>query len=176
MVHYAAGILPVTWHEGQLLFLVGKDHRDGYSDFGGKAERVDRGCSTHTAAREFYEETLGTVTSSKAVLAHMTTPGNSAMLRSSTQNGYDYYMYIVEVPFVPHLRASFRKVWKFLHSLSLSRVYVEKCDVQYVTWDMLQKMPKRPVFAKTIAAHKAFFDALASSSPLDWRQTLILPH
>ena len=41
--HYAAGILPMTWHAGEALFLVGKDLRDDtFSDFGGKCERCDK--------------------------------------------------------------------------------------------------------------------------------------
>ena len=37
-VHYAAGILPITWFEDTALFLVGKDLRDEtYSDFGASA-------------------------------------------------------------------------------------------------------------------------------------------
>lgn len=169
MVHYAAGILPITWHDGQLLFLVGRDLRDGFSDFGGKCERVDRGSSMHTAAREFYEETLGTVTSAKSVLQHMASPENCMLLRSSTQNGYAYYMFVTEIPYMPHLRSSFRKVLRFLQATNVQRVYVEKTDVQWVTWEMLQTMPQRPVFANTLALHKETLDALAASSPSTWR-------
>ena len=169
MVHYAAGVLPITWHDGQLLFLVGKDMREGYSDFGGKCERIDRGSPAHTAAREFYEETYGSVVSAKALLQHMTLPGRSLLLKSSTQNGYDYYMYVAEIPYIPHLRNSFRKQLRFLQSINMQRAYVEKTDVQYCTWEMLQTMAKRQVFANTIALHHSTMEALARSTPTTWR-------
>lgn len=172
MVHFAAGILPITFVDGSPLFLVGKDIRDGYSDFGGKCERVDRGNPMQTAAREFYEETLGTVVSAKALLHTMNSPGSCITLKSSTQNNYDYYMFIVEIPYLPHLRSSFRKVLKFLQSMAVQRLYVEKTDVQYVTWDLLQKMNKRPVFENTLALHQGVMEALASSSPQNWRSKL----
>lgn len=175
MVHYAAGILPITWHEGHLLFLVGRDLRDGWSDFGGKCERVDRGSAMHTAAREFYEETYGTVTSAKSLLQHMTCPENTVLMRSSTQNGYAYYMFLTEVPYMPHLRGTFRKVLRFLQTTSVQRVYVEKTDIQWVTWEMLQEMPKRPVFAATIALHKDTLDAIAASAPSTWRRAAATP-
>ena len=169
MVHYAAGILPITWHEGQLLFLVGKDMRDGYSDFGGKCERVDRGSPVNTAAREFYEESYGMVVSAKALQTHMNIPGSCLALKSSTQNGYDYYMYVVEVPYIPTLRTTFHKVLRFLQSVNIQRLYFEKLDVQYVTWEMLQTLPKRPVFENTLALHRHTIQALAASSPESWR-------
>lgn len=173
MVHYAAGILPITWHDGQPLFVVGLDVRDGWSDFGGKAERIDRGSSVNTAAREMYEETYGTITSVKALVQHMSAPGSSILLKSTTQNGYDYFMYVVEVPYMPHLRNSFHKVLKFLQTTNMQRVYVEKKDIQYVTWDMLQQMPKRPVFANTLMLHKEMMDLLAHSTPSTWRSVQV---
>lgn len=169
MVHFAAGVLPITFVDGVPLFLVGKDIRDGWSDFGGKAERVDKGNPSLCAAREFYEETLGTVVSARALLHTMTLPGSCLTLKSSTQNNYDYHMFIVEIPYLPHLRATFRKVLRFLQSANMNRMYVEKLDVQYVTWDMLEKLHKRPVFQKTIDLHRPLLQALATSTPHTWR-------
>ena len=169
MVHYAAGILPITWRDGVPLFLVGKDLRDGYSDFGGKCERVDRGNPVTTATREFYEETYGTVTTPKALMQRMATPSNYLCLKSSTQNGYDYYMFVVEIPYVPHLRSCFRKALKFLQSTNMQRVYVEKTDLQYVTWPVLQTIAKRPVFGTTLDLHRAALEFLSTSTPTTWR-------
>lgn len=171
--HYAAGILPITWHEGNVLFLVGKDIRNGYSDFGGKCERVDRGNPVHTAVREFYEESYGVVCTPKSLLQKMASPANYMMLKSSTQNGYEYYMYVVEIPYQPHLRSSFRKMYKFLQVTNIQRsVYLEKTDIQYVTLDMLHHMEKRPVFHNTLELHRHTMAALAQSTPETWRSTL----
>lgn len=169
MVHYAAGVLPITWIDNVPLFLVGRDLRDGWSDFGGKCERADRGNPMLTASREFYEETLGCVVSAKALYQTMNHPGSCVTLKSSTQNNYDYHMFIVEIPYIPHLRSAFRKVLRYLQSMPLQRAYVEKTDVQYVTWDMLQKMNKRPVFRNTLELHQGTLEALANSSPHTWR-------
>lgn len=169
MVHYAAGILPITWVDGTPLFLLGKDQRDGYSDFGGKSERVDRNNPMLTACREFYEETLGCVVSHKALFQTMTSPGSCITLKSSTQSNYEYWMYIVEIPYLPHLRSTFRKALRFLQSMPLQRMYIEKTDVQYVTWEQLCKINKRPVFRNTLELHRGIMDALATSTPHTWR-------
>lgn len=164
MVHYAAGILPVTWHDGQTLFLVGQDVRDrSWSDFGGKCERADRGDPFNTACREFYEETYGCVIDHRALRARLCA-ANSLVLRSRTQNGHPYYMYVVQVPYQPHLRNAFHKSLAFLRHKSLCKMFVEKTDVMWVTWAMLTSsdLVKRQVFKCTLDAHVGTLARLAS--------------
>ena len=169
MIHFAAGILPITWHEGVPLLLVGKDIRDNqsWSDFGGKAERIDRNDPIACAVREFYEETYGAVMCQKAMRLRMHSD-TSILLRSHTQNGYPYFCYVVEVPFMPHLRNAFGKTLAFLRSKNL-RMYIEKTDVQWTTWAMLQELLKRQVFANTLETHRPFFETLERSTPDEWR-------
>jgi hypothetical protein len=161
--HYAAGILPVTWFNKTALFLVGRDLRDDtYSDFGGKCERVDKNDALNTSVREFYEETLGTVLPTKALRQRML-PSNCLCLRSKTQNGHPYYMYVVEVAYMPHLRNTFHKAVAFLKYRNLHKVYVEKTDVQWVTWDTLVgSLPKRAVFASTVELHKHLLETVVA--------------
>lgn len=169
MVHYAAGIMPITWHEGSLLFLVGRDIRDAlWSDFGGKYERVDKCDPMNTAAREFYEETYGCLVDARALRQRMH-PCNCLLLRSRTQNGHPYFMFVVEMPYMPHLRSCFHKTLNFLRSKNLQKLYVEKTDVQWVTWPTLKSagLPKRPVFDATIAAHEATLNRLAAGESWD---------
>jgi 8-oxo-dGTP pyrophosphatase MutT (NUDIX family) len=164
MVHYAAGILPVTWHDGKLLFLVGQDVRDkSWSDFGGKCERVDRNDPMNTACREFYEETYGCVADARALRNRMCM-SNTLALRSRTQNGHPYWMFVVEVPYQAHLRNAFHKALGFLRHKNLCKVYVEKTDVRWVTWDMMRggDLLKRPVFKATLAAHEGVLRRLAA--------------
>lgn len=166
MVHYAAGILPVTWHEGQILFLVGQDVRDrSWSDFGGKCERPDRGDPFNTACREFYEETYGCVIDHRALRARLCA-ANSLVLRSRTQNNHPYFMFVVQVPYQPHLRNAFRKTLDFLRHKNLCKVFVEKTDVMWVSWAMLTSpdLVKRPVFKNTVDAHAGVLARLASRS------------
>ena len=160
--HYAAGILPVTWYEGTPLFLCGRDLRDDkYSDFGGKCERVDKNIALNTSVREFYEETLGMVLPAKALRQRMQ-PHNCLCLRSKTQNGHPYYMYVVEVAYMPHLRNAFHKTLNFLKYRNLHKIYVEKTDVRWVTWPTLcSELPKRAVFAATIEQHRHLLERVS---------------
>lgn len=164
MVHYAAGVLPISWtSNGTLLFLVGQDVRDlSWSDFGGKCERQDKDVMA-TAVREFYEETYGCLLDAKSLWQRMH-PSNYIQLRSRTQNNHPYFMYLVEVPWMPHLRNAFLKSLAFLKHKEMHRVYVEKTDVQWVTLEALRSpaLHKRSVFANTIDAHAAVFDKLAA--------------
>lgn len=173
MTHYAAGILPVTRYRGETLFLVGQDARDKlWSDFGGKCERVDRGDPVNTACREFYEETHGCVVDHRALRAHVAAP-TTPVLRGRTQNGHPYHMYLVEMPFRPHLRSTFLKSLAFLKYKNLCKFYIEKTDVQWVTWDVLvgDALPKRPVFAATLAAHPDVLRRAVAAGAADDRQT-----
>lgn len=160
--HYAAGILPITRYQGTALFLVGRDLRDDtYSDFGGKCEKVDRNDTLNTCVREFFEETLGMVLPAKALRQRMQ-PSNCLCLRSRTQNGHPYYMYVVEVAYMPHLRNAFQKALNFLKYRNLHKLYVEKTDVRWVTWDALVgELPKRAVFASTVEQHHELLERVA---------------
>jgi 8-oxo-dGTP pyrophosphatase MutT (NUDIX family) len=155
MVHYAAGILPVTWHEGRALFLVGQDVRDrSWSDFGGKCERVDKNDPMNTACREFYEETYGCVLDWR-MLRHRMHPGNCLSLRSRTQNQHPYWMFLVQMPYRPHLRNAFHRTLQFVRYKNLCKAFVEKIDLRWVTWEVLRgaQLAKRPVFQATLEAH-----------------------
>lgn len=167
MVHYAAGILPITWHEGQALFLVGQDVRDrSWSDFGGKCERVDKNDPLNTACREFYEETYGCVADHRA-LRHRLCSSNCLALRSRTQNNHPYWMFVVEIPYQPHLRNVFHKALAFLRHKNLCKLYVEKTDVQWVSWDTLRgaDLVKRPVFKATLETHSGVLARVAAGEP-----------
>lgn len=163
-MHYAAGILPVTWHDGELLFLVGQDVRDrSWSDFGGKSERVDRNDPLNTACREFYEETYGCVVDLRALRSRLCA-SNCLPLRGRTQNGHPYWMFVVEVPYQPHLRNAFAKALAFLRHKNLCKLYVEKTDVRWLPWSALRgdDLVKRPVFKATLDSHVTTLSRLAS--------------
>ena len=150
---YAAGVLPYTKVAGTTYFLVGKDIRDSsWSDFGGKCEEEDT-CPTDTAVREFYEETCGVVLDLRAVRARLC-PASRALL-SSTQNGHPYHMYVLEVPFLPHLRAVFRRQLAYLKHRKLYKKNVEKTDIQWASLASLLggRLLLRSVFESTVRAH-----------------------
>jgi hypothetical protein len=168
MKTYASGILPVTWINGVALFLVGEDVRDSsFSDFGGKMERYDRNIIA-TACREFYEETLGCIIDIKQMRARIN-PQTALMVRGRTQNQNSYFMYITEIPYIPHLRSTFHKLLGFFRAKNIQRMYVEKTDIQWVTLDMLKSMNKRSVFANTINMHMSTIEKIGTSSPSQWK-------
>lgn len=149
------------------MFLVGRDVRDAlWSDFGGKCERIDKCCPLNTATREFYEETYGCMVDARALRQRLY-PGNCLLLRSRTQNGHPYFMFVVEMPYMPHLRSSFHKALTFLRTKNLQKLYVEKTDVQWVSWSTLKSpdFPKRPVFDATITAHLGVLGRVAAGEP-----------
>lgn len=167
--NFAAGILPISFHENRILFLVGRDIRDGsFSDFGGKVERFDRGDPVATACREFYEETLGTVTGIKQIRARLNDE-TSIMLPGKTQNQNNYYMFITEVPYLPHLRSTFLKLTCFLRSKNVQRQLIEKTDLEYVDYENLKRVEKRGVFAKTLDSNAEIMTRIGKCTSEMWR-------
>lgn len=172
---YAAGILPFTRYRGKILWLIAEDVRDGtYSDFGGKAERLDAvdprmTPPEATAAREFLEETYGLVLSEQQLHAVFSTR-NYLLLMSTTRAQHPYYCYVVQVPFQPHLRDIIQKLLGFFRLRNVYRTFVEKTDVRWVTTaELFGSLPKRHVFANTIAAHRAKLEAMEHAS---WRDVV----
>ena len=166
---YAAGILPVCWHAGSVLFLVGRDVRDGtWSDFGGKSERFDRGDPITTACREFYEESLGCLYDNKQMRARLTAK-TAVLARSSTQNMHRYSMYVTEIPYSPGVSRIVESTVAFLRSKNLHRALVEKLEVRWVTLAELREMPKRMVFSRTIDLHAGLLDSIAAGGSIGWR-------
>jgi hypothetical protein len=180
MSAYSAGILPIAFKSGTdpPLFLIGKDLRcGGYSDFGGKAERQDRKNGLRspqfTACREAFEESYGTLGSIRQLLARMRHSTDYITLRGHTINQQAYFMHVVEIPYDPSLPTAFRNALHFVQQANMQKVYVEKVDIKFVTYDELMAIQKRPGFEKTIASYAAFFNAMQSSNVHTWRHTHI---
>jgi 8-oxo-dGTP pyrophosphatase MutT (NUDIX family) len=177
--HYAAGVLPIAWVDNlqtndatpKALFLVGRDVASGaWSDFGGKVERVDKDVAS-TAAREFWEETYGQVVDARAMRAKLV-PGECIPFESRTQNQHPYWTFLVEVPFLPHLRNAFAKQLAFLRHRNVYRTLIEKIDIMYVDWETLisDAFPKRSVFRDTLLQHRDLLAGIARSGPVQWAE------
>ena len=163
---YAAGILPFAVHGTTILFLVGKDAQDGsWSDFGGKVENVDR-TEIETAQREFNEETCGSVLELKALRVRMAVAQNFRMLTSCTQSKHPYYMYVLQIPYDSCVRPAFRRTVAFLRSARIHKRYVEKVDLQWVTWHELQTLTLRSVFQATVVRHQKLLRELGHTGRL----------
>ena len=145
---YAAGVLPVCWIGSQMFVLVGLDVRDGtWSDFAGKYEKRDKDIKW-TAAREFFEETYGCIIDARTMRQKL---DHAIEIRGKTQNHHPFYCYIVEVPFMPHLRHTFSNQLTFMKQCNVHRMYLEKNDIMYVSLDTLyNKLALRSVFRDTL--------------------------
>lgn len=179
--HYAAGVLPMTFIERgtRPIYLVGRDLRDlhgsspggsSWSDWAGKAERCDHGDPVHTAAREMWEETFGQLLSAKAMAARLKR-GRCVRLLSRTQNGNLFHFFVAVVPYRPDFCAAFERSLSFLQARCAgsgsgsARSMVEKIGAQWVTAGELfgEELPKRSVFAQTIAQHRGILSRLTDA-------------
>lgn len=157
--YYGAGIMAFARHpRGKVLVLLGKDVRidAGWSDMGGKAERCDKSDVIGTACREMYEETCGLVYDAKA-LRRFICPETAVLLLSRTQNGYPYFCFVIELPFIPSLAATYRKVVNFMHFRNIYRQFVEKTSLAYVCASKLfnDSFQKRSIFCATLNTNRA---------------------
>lgn len=163
----SAGILPFTRHNGEILFLLGKDVRDScYSDFGGKMENIDQHDPINTANREFYEETLGILSNSPFDLRQRI-KDLSVCVFGSTKNQHVYRMYLLEIPFDKNLPKQFKKNVSFLTYKNIGMNYIEKTDLVWCNFDELFRIPKRTVFAATIRSNIQILRRLSTES---WRK------
>lgn len=164
---YSAGILPFYLKNKSVYFLLGRDTpRDNvshWSDFGGRSESADNGRWDVTAAREFYEETIGSVMDIATIMSKLANKKNYLKIKSTTLNGSPYYMYLVKVPYKDY-RQTFQSTLSFIKymtkSIKLEYKYFEKTDIQWISLDTLTESIKitdnseiyqlRPVFKKTL--------------------------
>ena len=102
---WAAGVLPVSMHDGVPVVLLGLDAADKggkWSDFAGGGEPCDP-TPRDTALRELAEETGGAVHLTPAALDRPLLE-----LRDVTPSGKSLHRYVVRVPYDPDLPGRFR--------------------------------------------------------------------
>ena len=174
---YSAGILPFAIKNTSIYVLLGRDvpHPESnksnnandevgsWSDFGGRSEISDNGRWDYTAAREFYEETIGSIMDISTMISKLSNKKNYIKIKSITLNGFPYYMYLLKIPYKDY-RQNFQGTLSFIKyindSTKLDYKYFEKTDIQWISLDTLLEStrdetlyPLRPVFKKTISAN-----------------------
>jgi hypothetical protein len=163
-VRYSAGILPYTFDQnGKLLFLLGKDNDNDWSDFGGRCEFKDRNDPINTATREFYEESLGVILNIPETIKLI---NESNKIISKTLNGSPYYMYPIYIEYLNYSDL-FTKVSQFLKyqfDSSITSKVIEKVSIRWVSIDTLLNcienkdsstpISLRGVFYRTISQFK----------------------
>jgi hypothetical protein len=159
---YSAGILPYTIVDNTPYFLLGRDTTDGtWSDFGGRCEPIDQGKAENTACREFYEETAGSVLDFR-ICKNQLKYNKSHIIISNTKNNWDYLMFLLRIPYV-YYRKTFRRTITFLKYIKANKKYLEKEDIQWVSYQTIlnslnddkitNQIILREVFKETIKKH-----------------------
>tara|TARA_B100001123_G_C15019821_1_gene911040 strand:+ start:121 stop:738 length:618 start_codon:yes stop_codon:yes gene_type:complete len=165
---YSAGVLPYFIDEnGTIYTLLGKDLDGVWSDFGGRCEPKDKSDPETTAAREFYEESIGSIMDINIVSSRIKYDKEfTKCLHSKTLNGSPYYMYLVKIPYNQNrYREEFKRAYEFQKYIQSDKKYLEKTDIRWVSFDTLMSsmenknneqvlVPLRKVFKATINTNK----------------------
>lgn len=156
---YAAGILFYSKTIDQTTyFLLGKDFDNRWSNFGGRCELSDKYDSEVTAAREAWEETLGSVYDYDN-LRHLIKNKSVKCITSRTPSGNPYYMFVVKIPFSTAYRDRFLTTKKFISNIHIDKKFLEISDIKWVSIDTLKYslenkksfIKLRTVFEQTLA-------------------------
>jgi len=135
---YSAGILPFYVKNNTIYLLLGKDHEGKWSDFGGRSEGQDRGRWEITAAREFYEESVGSIMDIPTTLSRLQHRKNFSKIRGKTLNGSPYFMYFLKIPFKETYRDNFISTLTFIQfAKNFDKKYIEKTDIQWISLDTI---------------------------------------
>ena len=136
---YAAGVLFIgNSIDGTTYFLLGKDHENKWSNFGGSCEKKDKSDQTITAAREAWEETLGCVDEYESI-KNMIKFKSDKCFNLKTPSGYPYYLYTVRIPFNNLYRDKFISTKKFISSIpEVDKKFLEIHDVKWVSYETLK--------------------------------------
>lgn len=129
---YCAGILPYCYFNNSLYFLLGKSKRNNrLITFSGKNDAIEED-PCETAAREGFEETLGSVLDKSSILEKVRKC--EIILYSQTPRGMPCYTYVIEVPFRKHYAICFGKTRDFLSSIGANKQYhlQEMVDIKWI--------------------------------------------
>lgn len=153
---YASGILFYSRSiDNTVYFLLGKDFENKWTDFGGGSELSDKFDTENTAARESWEETLGTIGDFDTIKNSLK---NSNYIISITPSGKPYYMYIVRIPFTQTYKEKFTSTKKFISKINIDKKFLEINDIKWVSTDTIKYsidnkrsiIKLRSIFEKTI--------------------------
>lgn len=161
----AAGILPYTYFQNQLYFLVGREHKekgwtgsDKLSDFGGAVESEHKDISNlkkvngtlsdyakYTAAIEFWEETMGLFYSVQEIFNMLNQP------TTIIYNNSNYAAHLIYVNYDPFWTEIFKNAYNYILSCakpneskigymyipSCPKGFTEKTDIEWVSYNDL---------------------------------------
>lgn len=126
---YSAGVLPYSIsYDNTIYFLLGKDYENKWSDFGGRCEAADNSDVALTAAREYWEESVGCISDIHYIKKCLR---KCKYVESKTTLGYPYYMFLLKIPFKEEYKYYFRSTRNFIEKINVDRKYKEKLDIRW---------------------------------------------
>lgn len=136
-IFYASGVLFYTkTSDNSIYFLLGKNHENKWSDFGGRAEIADKYDTCNTASREAWEETLGCVYDYEMLRSRI--KFYDSCIVSKTLGGKPYYMYMVYLPYSNIYRDKFLSTKKFVSKINVDTKFLEINDVKWVSLNTIE--------------------------------------
>ena len=150
---YAAGVMLLSWHQGQLYTLVGKDQYNTYSDFGGKCDYSDKGNVIVTAAREMYEEMCGCYLSITEVIHQLY---NAPVIHTLSYTNKPYHMYLLFINYDEELCKRFDIINEFIRHTPCLGKFKEKTSIKWCLFSevMSETVILRNIFKRTMKYHK----------------------
>lgn len=156
--YFSAGILLYKVESSDLFLLLGKDTKYNlWSDFGGKSECTDMGMSVNTASREFFEESMGSISDECELRYHL---NRATRLDCVSYRKRKYYMYMLNVDTLLPCRdliQGFRNQKHMLSQINSSCMmkFKEKQDIRWFSLRYVVENPNifREVFSNSILHH-----------------------
>ena len=147
-----AGILPVAFNGVSLVFLLGKEHNNQWSDFGGSTAYTVKGPEPRfeTAIREGYEETSGLLGSKNMI----NTSVRKNLIRRYQIPRYSSYLYHVD--FDSNLPYFFNLNYEFVRDTTPGIIkkdhngLYEKKQIKWCTISDMRKLNFRPFYKNII--------------------------
>ena len=130
---YCSGILPFTYFNQSVYFLLGKSKRNNrLTTFSGKNDDLETEPS-ETAAREGYEETLGCLMDKMDLLDRISKCKEDKIIHSFTPRGMPCFTFLVEVPFRKHYILTFHRTKDFITTMGIRSYQLqEMSDIKWV--------------------------------------------
>lgn len=152
---YSAGILPYMKSGNEIFYLLGKDKRQKWSDFGGKCELKDCNNYKSTAAREFFEETCGSIcTMYRALNVLNTQPVKCVVGRSYTNK--NYYMFLVNIVHLCDDPSTVFETFRNAYFL----IKASHCDMKYTEKNRLMWMNRNHIKLNENILRQVFMNTL----------------
>lgn len=175
---YCSGILPYCYFGQSVYFLLGRSKRNNrLITFSGKNDPLESD-PAETAAREGYEETLGSLLDKGAILSRVQKCSKQQILISRTPRGMPCYTYLIEVPYRKHYTAAFHKTRDFLVTMGIRTYFLqEMTDIKWLcarsmftrirhSWEKNNVLTSNDEWDKILSLVKTDFNSIES-----WRTT-----